>query len=314
MNRRRSLAAILFLTLLVLIPAQVMADDLVINSFSAYAGQTNIELQATGNIIFSGGDLYLPELPAGINGHLSAQAGSNIVVQSGTVLHSGANWTISLSAGQQIILGSGPISSSSGGGTIMITDGATLGGGTITTGPGGPIAVASPPRLCTLATLVTNLTAQAGTSALFLTTNTFDADFGSVSYQWFKNSTSLPDQTNSFLYLPALDRRAAGTYLVSITTDAGTFTRTAQLHVLVPQLLTSILDSAPHQVHVSFIDGDGSVLSAQDIPSFLVQSSSNLVDWATIAVPLATNTTGGLSFSAPQTPVNVGTFYRVISQ
>ncbi len=314
MNEPGFLAGIRLLTLIVMVHTRALADDLVINSFSAYAGQTNIELQVTGNLIFSGGDLYLPELPTGINGHLSAQAGSNIVVQAGTVLHSGANWTISLSAGQQIVLGSSPVSSSPTGGTVTVTDGASLAGSTITTGPVGPIATATPPVLFTLETLITNLTVPAGTSTLLLTTNTFNSDFGPVSYQWFKDATSLPGQTNFFLYLPELHRPAAGIYWVSITTDAGTFTRSVQMHIAVPQILSSAWETTSHQLRVSFKDEDGSLLTTQDIPSFLVQSSSNLVDWATIAVPLATNATGGLSFSAPQSPVNVGQFYRVISQ
>ena len=73
------------------------SDDLTINSFSPYAGQTNILLQATGNITFTGGTLSLPDLPSA--GQLVVQAGNNITMENGTGISLGANWTVTMVAG-----------------------------------------------------------------------------------------------------------------------------------------------------------------------------------------------------------------------
>ena len=72
-------------------------SDLTINSFSAYAGQTNIVLQASDDITFTGGTLTLPSLPAGSTGQLTVEAGNEILVGSGTSIV-GAGWSITMKA------------------------------------------------------------------------------------------------------------------------------------------------------------------------------------------------------------------------
>ena len=100
-----------------LIPAAAttaFSDDLTINSFSSYAGQTNIALQATGNVIISGGPLNLPDLPSGASfGVLTIQAGNNITIQDGTGIVAGSGWTVSLVAGTALT-GSTPTSGNDG--------------------------------------------------------------------------------------------------------------------------------------------------------------------------------------------------------
>lgn len=73
------------------------SDNLTISSFSSYAGQTNILLQASGNITFTGGSLSLPDLPSA--GQLVVQAGNNITVEDGSGIIAGTNWTVSMVAG-----------------------------------------------------------------------------------------------------------------------------------------------------------------------------------------------------------------------
>jgi hypothetical protein len=102
---------------LALIPAMAttaFSDDLTVSSFSSYAGQTNIALQATGNVIISGGPLNLPDLPSGASiGVLTIQAGNNITIQDGTGIVAGSGWTVSLVAGTALT-GSTPTSGSDG--------------------------------------------------------------------------------------------------------------------------------------------------------------------------------------------------------
>jgi hypothetical protein len=80
--------------------ATVIDGDLAVNSFVPYAGQTNIVLQATGNIVFSGGTLNLPALPLGVSsGLLMVEAGNNVEVNNGATIVAGAGWSVVLAAG-----------------------------------------------------------------------------------------------------------------------------------------------------------------------------------------------------------------------
>jgi len=88
------------MALALIVPGVAWGDDLTVTSFLPYAGQTNILLQADGNVIFTGGSLSLPALPAGASvGQLVVQAGNNITVNDGTAIIAGSNWSISMTAG-----------------------------------------------------------------------------------------------------------------------------------------------------------------------------------------------------------------------
>src|ERR1700745_829202 len=93
-----------FLVVLMTTAGTAFGDDLHLTSFSSYAGQSNILLQATGNINFSGGALSLPSLPAGVtNGQLTVQAGTNVIVANGTAILAGNNWSVNLTAGTNFV-------------------------------------------------------------------------------------------------------------------------------------------------------------------------------------------------------------------
>lgn len=94
--------------------SSAFGDDLNISSLSAYSGETNILLQATGNIILSGtaGSLTLPDLPSGTTGLLSVLAGSNVTLQCS--LSAGQGWSIFVQAVSILDLT---------GGSITVTDG-----------------------------------------------------------------------------------------------------------------------------------------------------------------------------------------------
>ncbi len=91
-------------------------------------------------------------------------------------------------------------------------------------------------------------------------------------------------------------------------------TNAFQLHVLVPQLLSSSFVQTNQTLSISFGDPGGGILTTQDIASFVIQTSTNLVDWASANPSISTNAGGGLSFQVP-VPTNDGAgFYRVLSQ
>ncbi len=80
--------------------ASVVNGDLTVDSFAAFAGQTNIVLQATGNITFTGGTLNLPDLPSGaVSGLFLVQAGNDVVVNDGVTVVAGSGWSVVLVAG-----------------------------------------------------------------------------------------------------------------------------------------------------------------------------------------------------------------------
>lgn len=99
-------AARIIIWTLVLIPTlatTVFSSDLIVTpaSLSTYAGQTNIVLQATGNVEFSGGSMGLAALPNA--GQLTVLAGNNIIFDSGTSLNVGNNWNVNLVAGTSFV-------------------------------------------------------------------------------------------------------------------------------------------------------------------------------------------------------------------
>lgn len=85
----------------------VFGSNLIVtpSSLSSYAGQTNIVLQATGDVIFSGGSLVLPRLPS--TGRLTIAGGNDIIIQNNTRITAGPGWSVSFLAGNRITLDSG---------------------------------------------------------------------------------------------------------------------------------------------------------------------------------------------------------------
>jgi len=155
------------------------------------------------------------------------------------------------------------------------------------------------------------ITAAAGTNVEFAVTA---QGAEPISYQWFMNDISLPGETNDLLYLTNVKRADAGHYSVVVSNATSVVTNFFQLHVLVPQRLTASFAQTNQTLSVSFGDADGGTLSEQDISTFVIQTSTNLVDWAAVYLPISTNGNGGLSFQAPVSSDFPCGFYRILSQ
>jgi hypothetical protein len=161
-------------------------------------------------------------------------------------------------------------------------------------------------------------TAVAGTDVQFAVTALGTPPF---AYQWFKGGTVLPGQTNASLYLTNVQRADAATYSVvvsycfAVSNAVAVATNQFQLHVLVPQQLNAALVPAGNTLSVSFGDVGGGLLTAQDIPTFVIQTSTDLVNWTSVEnLPVTTNASGGLSFQVPLSTDPGCGFFRVLSQ
>ena len=235
-----------------------LGDDLIVTSFSDFAGQTNIVLQATGNITFSGGSLNLPALPPGASsGLLSVEAGNDIIIEDGTSILAGPGWSLSLLAGADVTLGidsflnvsTGDMTIQAGGQIVNNGSGTTDPGGTITIGgggqgsigilqPGPAVPIGPPAQLIILNSQINgaNITAVAGTNVLFVFSpddNTRFNDFASGRFQWFKNGRKLCGETNGILSLTSIRLADAGNYSI-IVSNRGSRTRNVSLRILQP--------------------------------------------------------------------------------
>ena len=167
-----------------------------------------------------------------------------------------------------------------------------------------------PPSFLNARVNINDLAAVAGTNVQF---TVIAGGIAPLSYQWYKDGTSLSGETSASLYLSDIHRTDAGTYSIVVSNVTGTVTNDIQLHVLVPQLLTASFVQTNHTLSVSFGDADGGLPTTQDIASFVIETSANLVDWTPTNLLISTNASGGLLFQLPASEPGCS-FYRVLSQ
>src|SRR5258706_3775429 len=225
--------------------------------------------------------------PGVLGGNVSLAATRNI---SGLIV---ARQNLDLSAGQNFS------------GTILAAGNINLGAGSVS----GVIIQGG--GITTVAGVDTSLVAVAGTNVYF---SALADGIAPSTYQWYKNGTNLPSATDPVLTLTNIHRADAGTYSIVVTNPNGAVTNDIHLRVLVPQLLSASFEQATQTFSVSFGDPDGASLAAEDITSFVIETSADLVDWTPTDLPLSTNSSGGLSFQLPISSDPGSGFYRVLSQ
>lgn len=133
-----------------------------------------------------------------------------------------------------------------------------------------------------------------------------------LKYQWLKNGTNRPGATEATLSLNNVTRVDAGTYSVVITNSvAGLKSSNAVVHVVVPERLGEPVLLPGGQVSLQFADADGgALLTTNDLATFEVQASTNLVQWSVITNALTlTNGTVVLRDTITNAPSR---YYRVL--
>jgi hypothetical protein len=220
----------------------VFSADLTVTSLSAYAGQTNIVLQADNDVIFSGGSLNLPDLPPGASsGLLTVQAGNDIIIQDGTSISAGQGWSLSFLAGNDVTFGTGSFLATDATADITIQASGLIINTDITNiivpiGDAGTIIIPDGGQLQTIflssPIIDTHLTTATGTNVLFA----FIADgIAPLNYQWFKNGRKLHGETNAFFFLTNIRLTDAGNYSIVVSNTGGRVRSNVHLDVLPQQ-------------------------------------------------------------------------------
>ena len=254
----------------------------------------------TSSFLVPGNGVLATALPGSVQpvGDITVQAGQDVLLGCGAITQEPLNGNFSI--GPTITIKAfGNVNTGS-------TCPAIVGVGTINISAGGVIGTLLQSQLN-----VTNLTAVAGTDVQFTVTAGGIAPFG---YKWYKNGTNLPDATGLSLSLTNVSRLNAGMYSVVVSNVVGAVTNNVSLHVLVPQLLSATFAPSNQVLSVSFADVGGGLLSAEDAGDFVIQTSTNLIDWVPTNLPVSTNLDGGLSFQLPLTSSPSCGFYRILSQ
>jgi hypothetical protein len=101
-----------------------------------------------------------------------------------------------------------------------------------------------------------------------------------VSYQWIFDGTNIIGATNDLLSLADIDMANAGDYAVEVSNVLGSV-------ISSNALLSVYASAAPVLGAFSFSSGGGAEFSVSGVPGFnyMVEASTNLVDW----VPLASS-------------------------
>jgi sugar lactone lactonase YvrE len=135
-----------------------------------------------------------------------------------------------------------------------------------------------------------------------------------LTYQWQKDGQALSGATNTTLSLTQVLRADSGAYTVAVSNAVGhLLSSNATLCVKSPQRLAWTLPSDGGHSQLRLQDADGAVAPLDYASAFVVQASTNLLDW----LPLLGNfssTNGWLLFEEADAVYWPRRFYRVIEQ
>jgi photosystem II stability/assembly factor-like uncharacterized protein len=133
-----------------------------------------------------------------------------------------------------------------------------------------------------------------------------------LSYQWKKNSANQPGATQPNYALSNVARVDAGTYSVVVSNSTGSvLSSNAVVRVLVPERLAAPVQLPGGGLQLLFADADGgALLTTNDIATFTVEASTNLVNWFPITNVLSV--TNGMMLFKDTTTNYPARFYRVL--
>jgi hypothetical protein len=133
-----------------------------------------------------------------------------------------------------------------------------------------------------------------------------------LTYQWQKNGLALRDATNTILSLTNVLRAGAGAYAVAVSNAiGGLLSSNAALLVQSPQRLAWSLPSGGGHSQLRFQDAAGAVAPLNYASTFVVEASTNLLDWLPLPGSFSL-TNGWLLFEENDAAYWPHRFYRVM--
>lgn len=254
----------------------------------------SLALKSDGTVIAWGigpeGESAVPAGLSGVKAVAASEFRSLVLKSNGTVVAWGYN-----NYGQTTV----PAGLS---GVVAVAAGANHNLAVVSTTVGGPSILTQPQ----------SQTVTAGASVLF----NVAASGSGIGYQWLRNATSIAGQTASTLTLSNVNRLSAGAYSVVVTNAVGSVTSSnALLWVRVPQRFAtnSVRWLGDGRFRLLFGDYDGGPLSMGDTTNFVVEASTNFVNW----IPLTNSfviTNGQVQLDDSGSPNLPRRFYRVIER
>ena len=133
-----------------------------------------------------------------------------------------------------------------------------------------------------------------------------------LTYQWRKNGTNESGATQAALALSNVTRLDTGLYSVVVANPAVNLLSTnAEVRVLVPERLSAPTLLPGGKLQLVFGDADGgALLTTNDLATFEVLASTNLVDWTVLTNTLSV--TNGLMLFEDASSKYPARFYRVV--
>jgi hypothetical protein len=110
-----------------------------------------------------------------------------------------------------------------------------------------------------------------------------------IAYQWQKNGVNTLGATTPTLVLNNVTRTNSGAYSVLVSNPSGAISSSnALLTVLVPERLSPPAILPGGKLQLVFTDSDGgALLTTNDMASFKVQASTNMINWTTLTNTLS---------------------------
>ena len=153
-------------------------------------------------------------------------------------------------------------------------------------------------------------TVHQNTALAFLVVATSSVDHSEeLNYQWRKDGMDLSGATESTLELEAVDRSVSGAYSVVVSDSAGNLQSSdAVLRILVMQRLEPLEKLDKGGFRLRFGDHDGYPLQDADKDNFIVQESTDLVQWTIVTPEQKYVETGKVTFIIPSPGITQSDF------
>ncbi|MBL9172247.1 MAG: hypothetical protein JNL10_01820 [Verrucomicrobiales bacterium] len=158
----------------------------------------------------------------------------------------------------------------------------------------------------------TNITTMAGAGPVLLSVE--PVGLPPYSIQWYRSGVLLEGETGLVLALSPTRRADSATYQVVVRNPWNSVTNEVSVRVLVPQRISTPTLQPSGEFRIPFRDADGSPMIESNAAMSL-ETSTNLVDWSPLALPVQADGQGDLFFLDPASTLErPARFYRILER